>query len=332
MASTLHANATTTPRIRRAIQSAPASVTNAELARKYGIHRHTVAKWRKCASTEDASARPHHLCTTLSEAQEAVVVAVRELLLLPLDDLLVIAREFIEPNLSRAALDRCLRRHGVSNLHALQRDREEEEGGAPAPRARGFKSYEPGFMHIDVKYLPQMQDETSRSYLFVAIDRATRWVYLEVRKSKSAASARAFLKALLKKAPFKIQKLLTDNGKEFTDRFSTAGEREPTGNHPFDRECRAAGIEHRLIKPRHPQTNGMVERFNGRIAEILRGNRFDSSHDLRQTLETYQWVYNHQIPQRALGHRTPIQALKEWQEKRPDLFKKRVYNVTGLDT
>ncbi|RTZ73063.1 MAG: IS481 family transposase, partial [Gammaproteobacteria bacterium] len=49
-------------------------------------------------------------------------------------------------------------------------------------------------------------------------------------------------------------------------------------------------------------------------------------------LENYQWAYNHQIPQRALGHVSPIQALKEWQKKRPDLFVKRVYNVTGLDS
>ena len=96
--------------------------------------------------------------------------------------------------------------------------------------------------------------------------------------------------------------------------------------------CQEAHIEHRLIPPRHPQTNGMVERFNGRIAEILRSERFDSSADLKQTLENYQWAYNHQIPQRALGHVSPIQALKEWQKKRPDLFVKRVYNITGLDT
>ena len=160
----------------------------------------------------------------------------------------------------------------------------------------------------------------------------TRWVYLEIRKDKRAKSAQAFLKALLKKAPFKIRKILTDNGKEFTDRFSAAGERQPTGDHPFDQVCQEAHIEHRLIPPRHPQTNGMVERFNGRIAEILRSERFDSSADLKQTLENYQWAYNHQIPQRALGHVSPIQALKEWQKKRPDLFVKRVYNVTRVLT
>jgi transposase InsO family protein len=73
-----------------------------------------------------------------------------------------------------------------------------------------------------------------------------------------------------------ISRILTDNGKEFTDRFCPTGERKPTGNHLFDQECAEHGIEHRLIKPRKPQTNGMVERFNGRIQEIVQQTRFES--------------------------------------------------------
>ena len=65
---------------------------------------------------EDASHRPQRLHATLSTAQEAVVVALRETLPLPLDDLLAVTREFIHPEVSRSGLDRCLRRHGVSDL------------------------------------------------------------------------------------------------------------------------------------------------------------------------------------------------------------------------
>ena len=330
MAATIHANARTTPKIRAEIQAAPPSVSNAALARRFGVTKATVAKWRRRDQVHDGSHRPHRLNTTLTEAQEAVVVAVRELLLLPLDDLLVVAWEFLNPNLSRSALDRCLRRHGVNNLKAMLR---EQEGEAASNKPyKSFKDYEPGFVHVDIKYLPQMAGESARSYLFVAIDRATRWVYLEIRKDKSARSARAFLNKLIQAAPFKIQKILTDNDKAFTDRFSAAGERKPTGTHPFDVLCQAHGIEHRLIKPRRPQTNGMVERFNGRIAEILQTTRFDSSKDLKQTLLNYREVYNHHIPQRALGHVTPIQALKQWQQKRPEIFVKKVYNHAGLDS
>lgn len=81
--------------------------------------------------------------------------------------------------------------------------------------------------------------------------------------------------------------MLTDNNKICTDRFTTAGERKPTGNHLFDKACLEHSIEHRLIPPRHPQTNGMVERFNGRIGDVLATPRFDSAADLEATMMRY---------------------------------------------
>ncbi|PQJ96454.1 hypothetical protein CXB77_06255 [Chromatium okenii] len=90
-------------------------------------------------------------------------------------------------------------------------------------------------------------------------------------------------------------------------------------------------MEHRLIPPSHPQTNGMVERFNGRIAEVVATTRFDSGKKLEETLHHYVRMYNHQIPQKALGHVSPVQALKNWQQKEPERFKKQVYNLSGLD-
>jgi len=75
----------------------------------------------------------------------------------------------------------------------------------------------------------------------------------------------------------------------------------------------------------------MVERFNGRISAVLATTRFDSAQSLADTLGRYVRLYNHQIPQRALGHLSPVQALRDWQERCPELFKKKVYNLTGLD-
>ena len=273
----LHANATTTPKTRRYIQQS--DKTYKSLAKQFGISIDTVRRWRKREEVHDRSHTAHQLQTTLTGAQEAVVVELRRSLLLPLDDLLVITREFLNPDVSRSGLDRCLRRNGISRLADLI---PKEEAGEKA-KPKTFKSYEPGFVHVDIKYLPQMPDESSRRYLFVAIDRASRWVYLELKNSKSSNAATSFLKHVVAKAPFRISKLLTDNDKAFTDRFSAAGERKPTGEHIFDKECTAHQIEHRLIPPRHPQTNGMVERFNGRISEVLATTRFDSSQDLEST-------------------------------------------------
>ena len=316
----LHKNATTTPAIRAALQAASGS--DYELARQYNLSRDTVRKWRKRESVLDASHTAHRLQTTLNAGQEELVVYLRTALRLPLDDLLAGVREFIEPSMSRSALDRLLRRRGVSRL------------ASAAPAAvphKPFKAYEPGYVHVDVKYLPQMADETERCYVFVAIDRATRWVFIAIKKHRTAAAARSFLNALAKAAPFKLKTLLTDNGTEFTDRLFGGRSRGPSGEHEFDALCLALGIEHRLTRPKHPQTNGMVERFNGRLAQVLRTHHFNSADDLHKTLHRYVWLYNEQLPQKALGHIAPIEALKRWRTSHAHLFNKSVRNRPGPD-
>jgi len=324
----LHKQATTTPKTRAEIQSAPASISDSELARRYGVTDVTVRRWRDRDAVYDRSHTRHNLLATLTPEQEAVLITAREFLRLGLDDLLVVAREFLTPRLSRSALHRMLKRRAVPTLAALAR---QDAASDETPKHKPFRDYEPGFVHIDIKHLPQMPDESHKRYLYVAIDRATRWVHLEVRNSQSAKDARAFMQRVVEKIPFTIQKVLTDNGKSFTDRFTRAGERKPSGRHAFDQACRIHGIEHRLIKPGRPQTNGMVERFNGRISDVLATRRYESSDDLEQTLKRYCWLYNHHIPQKALHHQPPISAMKEWQAKRPELFNRRVINHTGPD-
>ena len=195
-----------------------------------------------------------------------------------------------------------------------------------------FKAYEPGSIHIDVKYLPQMADEDRRRYLFVAIDRTTRWVFVRIYPKKTAANACRFLRDLERVAPMRITRVLTDNGKEFTDRLFGLRRRAATGNHEFDRLCTGFGIEHRLAPPMRPQTNGMVERFNGRIEDVLQSHRFRSGEELEQTLLRYVRLYNGQLPQSVLKGRTPIDALKDWHREKPELFRKKPYNHRGCDT
>jgi len=319
----LHQLARTTPAVRAEIAASSESVS--ALARRFGVTPPTIYKWRSRDSVNDRSHTAHRLQTTLTPEQEAIVVQLRKTLLLPLDDLLAVTREFLCKEVSRSGLDRCLRRHGVGNLNALK------PAIVKTPH-KAFKSYEPGYCHVDIKYLPQMADERRRRYLFVAIDRATRWVFVAIKDNKTAASARRFLKELHEASPIKITKLLTDNGKEFTDRLFASRERQPSGNHEFDQLCQALGIEHRLTKPRTPKTNGMVERFNGRIGDVLNTHRFDSSLDLEHTLLRYVALYNHQLPQSALNSKTPMQSMKDWYKSNPMLFNKRPYDRAGCDT
>ncbi|KLK89927.1 hypothetical protein AA309_28610 [Microvirga vignae] len=80
----------------------------------------------------------------------------------------------------------------------------------------------------------------------------SRWVHLAVKDDELARSAIAFFKEAIAACPFKITHVLTDGGSCFTaDRFDAA--------------CRKLKVEHRRTKPYTPQTNGLVERFNGRV-------------------------------------------------------------------
>jgi hypothetical protein len=101
---------------------------------------------------------PLHHCHVLGDhvgrqraAAAFALETVEHLRLGALDDLLAVVREFLNPDVSRSGLDRCLRRHGVGNLRNLQ-------AKDPRPAHKAFKAYEPGYLHVDVKYLPQMAE------------------------------------------------------------------------------------------------------------------------------------------------------------------------------
>jgi transposase InsO family protein len=328
MSHQIHSNARTTPKIRAEIKAS--NLSHAALARCYNIHKDTVRKWKKRDDFKDRSHRPHKIDSTLSCEQELIVTDLRKTLLLPLDDLLAITKKFIEPKATRSGIYRLLKRENLNDLNSLLAILKPENERAAKKR---FKDYKPGFIHIDLKYLPKMPDEESRRYLFVAIDRATRWLFIGIYSDQSQASSVDFLRKIDAAAPMKIEELLTDNGSQFTDRFisnkkNEDGKSMPAGRHEFDQVCASLKIEHRLITPRHPQTNDMVERFNDRISEVTKQTRFASATEMERTLDSYVRIYNSHIPQKTLGHITPNNSILSWSEKRPDLFKKTADNQT----
>jgi transposase InsO family protein len=301
----LHANAATTPKTRSYIQRSKKPV--AELAAELGVSETTIRRWRGRSTVVDRPHTPRTLQTSLSAIEERLVCELRISLQLPLDDIVEVVRRCINASLSRSAIHRCLQRHGISARPKPDK-----------PKTGIFESAGIGFIHIDLKHLPALQRH--KSYAFVAIDRATRYVYVEVHSRRDGETAAAFLRRFLAHFPHEVHTILTDNGAEFTDRFAVDMKNKPpgrpSGNHPFDRLCKQRGIEHRLTRPYHPQTNGLVERFNRRIAEAI--GREDKRGSARRTFTCHadrdaflsKFVHDYNRTRlKCLGYQAPIQVL-----------------------
>ena len=178
-----HGSATTTAAIRRAIQHSQESLR--ALAKRYGVNQKTVAKWRKRASHADLPTGPREpRSTVLSIEEEAVVVAFRRHTLLPLDDCLYALQPNI-PHLTRSSLHRCLQRHGISRLP--------NTNGSKPQRSR-FKRYPIGFFHIDIA---EVRTEQGKLHLFVAIDRTSKFAFVELHEKATRRVAGDFLRHLV---------------------------------------------------------------------------------------------------------------------------------------
>jgi len=289
----LHANATTTPKVRAYIQASTAPV--AELAEELGVSEPTVRKWRNRKTVQDHSHCRRRLGQSTSVQEETLICALRSDVGLSLDDIAEVMRRCVNGALSRSAIYRCLKRYGLSGRVK-----------PPAPETPGrFTEEGFGFVHIDLKHLTALRGR--RAYVFVAIERATRFVYIEIVYDRRAATIAACLERFLKAFAYPVHTILTDNGSAFTDRFAVdmkgKPDDAPSGGHPFDRICVAGGIDHRLTRPFRPQTNGMVERFNRRLSETLRNapvasrnrgkNRFDNHAARNRFIHNFVEAYNH---------------------------------------
>src|SRR4028118_2162845 len=287
----IHPNARTTPAVRAEI--ARSDEPTGVLARRYGVSTETVRKWRKRGPQDclDHSARPHKLPWRATEEERAVVCALRRATNFALDDLTFVVAHFL-PHLNRDSVWRILRAEGISGRPPPASDRPKRGQGE-------FKGYDLGFVHIDIKHLPKLQTangERRKRYLYVAIDRCSRSVHLAVKDDETEKSAIAFLREAAAAFPFRLTHVLTDNGSCFTATFAKV--------------CAELGAEYRHTKPRSPQTNGMVERFNGRIGSEVLGITIYSHTQLEQLLRGFNAAYNGRR-QRVLDGKTPNQVTAE---------------------
>jgi transposase InsO family protein len=317
MGQILHGCATTTHAIRAAIQRSQAS--NAALSRQLGINAKTVAKWRNRETLEDRKTGPSEpRSTVLSQDEEAMVVAFRRHTLLPLDDCLYALQPTIA-HLTRSSLHRCLQRHGISRLPDMDGDK---------PKRQKFKRYPIGYFHVDIA---EVRTDEGKLYLFVAIDRTSKFAVARLVDKANRKTAWEFLETLLDAVPYRIHTILTDNGIQFAEQPRN---RNTIYSRPmrFDMICTANGIEHRLTKPNHPWTNGQVERMNRTIKEAtIKRYHYDSHDQLRAHLTDFIAAYNFARRLKTLSGLTPYEYIcKIWTSEPQRFILDPIHQMPGL--
>ena len=315
MGQVLHGSATTTEAVRRAIQHSQESLR--ALAKRYGINQKTVAKWKRRKTVTDLPTGPKEpKSTVLSIEQEAIIVAFRKHTLLPLDDCLYALQPTI-PHLTRSSLHRCLVRHGISRLPEIEGDK---------PAKQKFKRYPIGYFHIDIA---EVQTAQGKLYLFVAIDRTSKFAFVELHERATKMIAAGFLRSLIAAVPYVIHTVLTDNGIQFKNR-----EQDHTAmEHIFGRTCRDNGIEHRTTKVKHPWTNGQVERMNRTIKKAtVKRFHYDDHAQLETHLADFIVAYNFGRRLKTLKGLTPYEYIcKIWTAEKDRFIVNPIHQMPRLN-
>ena len=311
MQQVYHSNATTNINIRSQIQNN--SETNSNLSTRFNVSEQTISKWKNRDFTQDASCKPLNIKYALSDIEKALAISLRKSSWMSIDE--VWETLLIENSkISRSSIYRVLLKENINVIPAEKKE-----------KAKKFKEYEPGYLHIDVTYLPKFNGQSH--YLFVAIDRCTRTMIYWVYKNKTAENTEDFMDKCFNFFPFYISHILTDNGLEFTNRLLVSKKGDKcTKLSKMDLKCVENQIEHRLTAPFTPKTNGMVERVNGTIkTNTILKNEYKDSKEMNIDLAKFNTYYNlyrrHGSLRRELKVKTPFDAVQKWHGLKPELFK-----------
>ena len=317
---TYHSNARTTLYVRQQIRDNPKRLTQREQAREHKVSPATINKWQRRDDLHDASCRPLRPHTAFTKREEQFILSLRASAGLSLDDLLD-RIEPILPHAPRSSLYRLLKRHGMGQLPRHSKKQ---------TYAAFNQDIAPGFLHTDSFVLTclsgQSRHESRRQHCFVAIDRATRMVYLSVYDNCASRAACDFLERCRAYFPFAVHTVLTDNGGQYTLKATAPIPFKAGRKRPFETLCARYGIVHKTTRPFTPKTNGLVERVNGLIQEATTKRvRYEVADHRDQALVAwlvhYTFTRNHRrIP---LGKMTPFEAACRWHATNPELFTKR---------
>ena len=178
-----------------------------------------------------------------------------------------------------------------------------------------------------------MRTNEGKLYLFVAIDRTSKFTVAQLVDKSNRKTAWEFLAAVLEAVPYKIHTILTDNSIQFCEQLRN---RNTPYSRPmrFDMICAANEIEHHPIKPNHPWTNGQVERMNRTIKDAtVKGYHYDSHDQLRCHLSDFLDAYNHARRLKTLSGLTPYEYICKIWTSEPDRFiLNPIHQMPGLNT
>ena len=203
-----------------------------------------------------------------------------------------------------------------------------------------FKAYPIGYFHVD---LAEVRPEQGKLYLLVAIDRTSKFAVVEQREKATRRIAGDFLRHVTAAVPYRIHTVLTDNGTHFTDptgeSWTPSDIREmiatgkPFRAHAFEHACAVNDIDHRLTKPRHPWTNGQVERMNRTIKQAtVHRFHYDTHGQLRQHLADFVNAYNFARRLKTLKGLTPYEFICKCWTNQPERFNLNpLHQMPGLN-
>ena len=303
---------TQTMRFRQAIieYSLKNGVTKAAI--RYKVNRQYVYRWRKrydgsLQSLADKSHRPHHHPNEHTAEELKLIADMRKRN--PNAGLVVFWVKLMQRGYSRSVtgLYRVLRRQGQMAV--------KPPNPKYIPKPYEKMQYPGQRVQIDVKVVPTTcivgDAQGEKFYQYTAIDEYSRFRYLEAFKEQSSYSSAIFVEHLLKKFPFKIECIQTDNGQEFTKTYGNTKNPKPT---MFESKLKNLGIRHKLIKVYTPRHNGKVERSHRKDNEYFYAtHKFYSFDDFTKQLKVHNYNYN-KFPMRPLNWKAPSDYIRAYIE------------------
>lgn len=278
---------------------------------RYRTNRQYIYRWLKrydgsWDSLRNLSRRPHHHPNQHTQEELKLITDMRRRN--PHAGLVVFWVKLIQRGYSRSitGLYRVLKRQGIMP------DKLPNPKYVPKPYEQ--MRYPGQRVQIDVKFVPAVclvnEAKGQKFYQYTAIDEYSRWRYVEAFEEHSTYSSAVFLEHLLKAFPMPIECVQTDNGSEFTKRFSAGSESNLT---LFQKRLAEHGIRHKQIRPFTPRHNGKVERSHRKDNErFYASHTFYSFEDFSKQLKAYNRRDYNLFPMRPLGWKSPAAVLKEF--------------------